>query len=97
MPAYFRGEILTVYQLLGTVRQRRQAARLGVFLVTRSFADGFRLFATGLVLAAVLRAMPRTDELAQAWLPGSIPYTILLMSRSPSSASRRWPTPTTAA
>lgn len=82
IPAYFRGEILTVYQLLG---QRfgdavKQLAS-GVFLLTRSFADGFRLFATGLVLAAVLRAMPRTDEIAQAWLPGLDPtHSILIVS-----------------
>ena len=36
-----------------------------LFLITRRFADGFRLFATGLVLAAVLRAMPRVDELSR--------------------------------
>ncbi len=80
IPAYFKGELLTVYQLLGErfgggVKQLAS----GVFLLTRSFADGFRLFATGLVLAAVLRAMPRTDELLQAWIPGLEPTYALLM------------------
>jgi solute:Na+ symporter, SSS family len=80
LPAYFKGELLTVYQLLGE-RFGGGVKRLasGVFLLTRSFADGFRLFATGLVLAAVLRAMPRTDELLQAWLPGLEPTWALLM------------------
>jgi solute:Na+ symporter, SSS family len=80
IPAYFKGELLTVYQLLGE-RFGSGVKRLasGVFLLTRSFADGFRLFATGLVLAAVLRAMPRTDELLQAWLPALEPTWALLM------------------
>ena len=82
IPSYFKGQLLTVYQLLGE-RFGGPVKRLasGVFLLTRSLADGFRLFATGLVLAAVLRLMPRTDELAQAWLPGVDPtYPILALS-----------------
>ncbi len=82
IPAYFRGELLTVYQLLGD-RFGGGVKRLasGVFLLTRSFADGFRLFATGLVLAAVLRVMPRTDEMARGWFPSVDPtYTILIAS-----------------
>ena len=82
IPAYFKGELLTVYQLLGE-RFGGGVKRLasGVFLVTRSFADGFRLFATGLVLAAVLRAMPRTDDLSRSWFPETDPtYTILILS-----------------
>lgn len=59
IPAYFRGEIITVYQLLGT-RFGTPVKRLAssVFLATRTLADGFRLFATGLVLAALLGATP---------------------------------------
>ncbi len=82
IPAYFKGELLTVYQLLGD-RFGGGVKRLasGVFLLTRSFADGFRLFATGLVLAAVLRAMPRMDELSRSWFPAADPtYTILILS-----------------
>jgi SSS family transporter len=82
VPAYFRGELLTVYQLLGD-RFGGGVKRLasGVFLATRSLADGFRLFATGLVLAAVLRVMPRMDDLARSWLPGMEPtYSILIFS-----------------
>ena len=59
IPAYFRGEIITVYELLGT-RFGTPVKRLAssVFLATRTLADGFRLFATGLVLAALLGATP---------------------------------------
>ena len=82
IPAYFRGQLLTVYQLLGE-RFGGHVKRLasGVFLLTRSFADGFRLFATGLVLAAVLRVLPQMDDLSRAVLPDADPtYTILILS-----------------
>lgn len=54
IPLYFKGELFTVYQVLdkrfgGHVK--RTAASL--FLITRSFADGIRLFATALVLVAL--------------------------------------------
>ncbi len=68
IPAYFRGELLTVYQLLGQrfgTGVKRFASAL--FLVTRSLADGFRLFATGLVLAALLATLPGAEHLL---LPG---------------------------
>jgi SSS family transporter len=73
IPAYFRGEIITVYQLLGT-RFGTPVKRLAssVFLATRTLADGFRLFATGLVLAALLSATPA--------LAGYSTYTILVAS-----------------
>ena len=53
-PAYFRGDLFTSYELLqrrfGT-RSRRW--RRAIFLITRSLADGIRLFATALVIAVV--------------------------------------------
>lgn len=55
LPRFFRGEILTVYALLGDRfggLTRRFAS--AVFLATRNLADGFRLFATALALAALL-------------------------------------------
>jgi len=60
IPAYFRGELYTSYELL----QRRFGASVKnvaaiIFLVTRTFADGIRLFATGLVIAVVTQ-MPVT-------------------------------------
>ncbi len=82
VPQYFRGELLTVYQLLGqrfgsTVR--RLASSL--FLITRSLADGFRLYLTGLVLAAVLLALPGTGETAREWFPSLDPtITIIIFS-----------------
>src|SRR6476646_2769013 len=54
IPAYFRGELVTSYELL----QRRfgtpvKTTAAGIFLFTRSLADGIRLFATALVIAVV--------------------------------------------
>lgn len=54
IPAYFRGELFTSYELL----QRRFGASVknvaaGIFVVTRTLADGIRLFATALVIAVV--------------------------------------------
>jgi solute:Na+ symporter, SSS family len=54
IPAYFRGELYTSYELL----QRRFGASVkniaaGIFVVTRTLADGVRLFATALVIAVV--------------------------------------------
>ena len=54
IPAYFRGDLVTSYELL----QRRfgsgvKAVAAGLFLITRSLADGIRLFATALVIAIV--------------------------------------------
>src|SRR5687768_309975 len=57
IPSYFRGELLTVYQLLhrrfGTPT-RMAAATL--FVVMRNIADGIRMLLTAVVLAAVYRA-----------------------------------------
>jgi solute:Na+ symporter, SSS family len=54
IPAYFRGELYTSYELL----QRRFGASVkniaaGIFVVTRTLADGVRLFATALVISVV--------------------------------------------
>ena len=82
VPSYFRGELLTVYQLLGERfgnGVRRLASTL--FLVTRSLADGLRLFATGLVLAALLLNMPGMEEWARGWFPSLEPrFAILIVS-----------------
>jgi solute:Na+ symporter, SSS family len=81
VPAYFRGEVLTVYQLLegrfgGTVKQLAS----GLFLVTRTLSDGFRLFATALVLAALFVAMPGVRDATQALIPASDATTTLLVA-----------------
>jgi SSS family solute:Na+ symporter len=54
IPAYFRGELYTSYELL----QRRFGPEVKniaavIFLVTRTLADGVRLFATALVITVV--------------------------------------------
>ncbi|MDH4065221.1 MAG: sodium/solute symporter, partial [Acidobacteriota bacterium] len=54
IPAYFKGELFTSYELL----QRRFGPRVKtlsavIFLITRSLADGIRLFTTALVIAVV--------------------------------------------
>jgi len=54
IPAYFRGDLVTSYGLL----QQRfgpgvKTMASGIFLITRSLADGIRLFATALVIAVV--------------------------------------------
>lgn len=81
LPGYFRGDLLTAYQLLGerfgTAVKRFVSA---VFIVTRSLADGFRLFATGLVLAAALLASPRTGAFVETWLPGADPAWVVLVA-----------------
>ncbi|MEW6210797.1 MAG: sodium:solute symporter [Acidobacteriota bacterium] len=54
IPQYFRGELFTVYQILDTRfsgRVKRAAASL--FLVTRSLADGVRIYATAIPLVAL--------------------------------------------
>jgi solute:Na+ symporter, SSS family len=54
IPSYFRGELLTVYQLL----DRRFGGKIkmlaaSLFVVMRNIADGIRLLLTAIVLAAV--------------------------------------------
>src|SRR5256714_2829093 len=54
IPSYFRGELLTVYQLL----DRRFGGKIkmvaaSLFVVMRNIADGIRLLLTAVVLAAV--------------------------------------------
>jgi SSS family transporter len=57
IPSYFRGELLTVYQLL----DRRFGGRIkmlaaSLFIVMRNIADGIRLLLTAIVLGAVYTA-----------------------------------------
>src|SRR5215212_7932287 len=64
IPSYFRGELMTVYQLL----ERRFGTRIkmlaaSLFVVMRNIADGIRLLLTAFVLAAVYVAFqPGTDQ-----------------------------------
>ncbi len=66
IPAYFRGELFTSYELL----QRRfgpsvKNAAAIIFVVTRTLADGIRLFATALVISVVTQV--------------PVPWTIVLL------------------
>jgi SSS family transporter len=72
IPSYFRGELLTVYQLL----DRRFGGRIkmlaaSLFVVMRNIADGVRLLLTAFVLAAVYTSFqPGTN--AEALIVASI-------------------------
>jgi len=79
IPSYFRGELMTVYQLL----ERRFGNRIkmlaaSLFVVMRNIADGIRLLLTAFVLAAVYTAFqPQTNP--QAIVIGSIVLLGLVM------------------
>jgi SSS family transporter len=64
IPMYFKGELLTVYQLLGErfgTKVKMLASAL--FVVMRNIADGIRLLLTAIVLAAVYTAFqPQTNS-----------------------------------
>src|SRR5918993_5841188 len=75
IPSYFRGELLTVYQLL----ERRFGNRIkmlaaSLFVVMRNIADGVRLLLTAFVLAAVYTAFQ-----PQANAEMIIIYSIILL------------------
>src|SRR5215510_16010732 len=54
IPAYFRGELVTSYELLNRrFGPEVKTVASAIFLITRSLADGIRLFATALVIAVV--------------------------------------------
>lgn len=63
IPLYFRGELQTVYQLLGDrfgMRVKMLASAL--FVIMRNVADGIRLLLTAIVLAAVYTSFnPESD------------------------------------
>jgi len=64
IPSYFRGQLVTVYELL----QKRfgasvKAIAASLFIVMRTIADGVRLLLTAFVLAAVCRVFLPTIEL----------------------------------
>lgn len=63
IPMYFRGELQTVYQLLGDrFGGRVKMLASGLFVIMRNIADGIRLLLTAIVLAAVYTAFqPDTD------------------------------------
>jgi solute:Na+ symporter, SSS family len=72
IPSYFRGELLTVYQLLERrFGQKIKMLAASLFVVMRNIADGIRLLLTAIVLGAVYTAFaPGAD--AEAVIAGSI-------------------------
>ncbi len=63
IPMYFKGELQTVYQLLGErFGGKVKMLASGLFVIMRNIADGIRLLLTAIVLAAVYTAFqPDTD------------------------------------
>jgi SSS family transporter len=55
IPQYFRGELVTAYQLIERrFGQRLRTLTAGVFLVTRAAAEGVRVFAVAIVVSVAL-------------------------------------------
>ncbi len=63
IPLYFKGDLQTVYQLLGErFGNRVKMLASGLFVIMRNIADGVRLLLTAIVLAAVYRSFnPNAD------------------------------------
>ena len=58
IPQYFRGSLLTAYQLMERrFGQRLRTLTAGVFLVTRAAAEGVRVFAVAIVVRVALGGM----------------------------------------
>jgi SSS family transporter len=79
IPLYFRGELQTVYQLLGErFGNKVKMLASGLFVIMRNIADGIRLLLTAIVLAAVYTSFnPGTD--AAIVIVGSIILLGLVM------------------
>src|SRR5215831_4966781 len=55
LPQYFRGEMFTAYELIRRrFGERLRALTAGTFLVTRSLAEGVRVFAISIVISVIL-------------------------------------------
>lgn len=71
IPMYFKGELFTVYQLLGErFGSKVKMLASSLFVVMRNIADGIRLLLTAIVLAAVYTA----------FVPDANPQTIIVAS-----------------
>lgn len=72
IPMYFKGELLTVYQLLGErFGSKVKMLASSLFVIMRNIADGIRLLLTAIVLAAVYTAF-QPDTNAEYVIVGSI-------------------------
>jgi solute:Na+ symporter, SSS family len=71
IPMYFKGELFTVYQLLGDrFGEKVKMLASALFVIMRNIADGIRLLLTAIVLAAVY----------VAFVPDANPNTIIVLS-----------------
>jgi solute:Na+ symporter, SSS family len=71
IPMYFKGELFTVYQLLGDrFGEYVKMLASALFVIMRNIADGIRLLLTAIVLAAVY----------VAFVPDANPNTIIVLS-----------------
>ncbi len=71
IPMYFKGELFTVYQLLGDrFGSKVKMLASALFVIMRNIADGIRLLLTAIVLAAVY----------VAFVPDANPNTIIVLS-----------------
>ena len=58
IPQYFRGELVTAYQLMERrFGQKMRALTAGIFLVTRAAAEGVRVFAVAIVVRVALGSL----------------------------------------
>ena len=58
VPQYFRGELVTAYQLMARrFGERMRAMTAGLFLLTRAAAEGVRVFAVAIVVRIALGSM----------------------------------------
>lgn len=72
IPMYFKGELFTVYQLLGErFGEKVKMLASALFVIMRNIADGIRLLLTAIVLAAVYTAFV-PDSNANFIIIGSI-------------------------
>src|SRR5215203_6313383 len=71
IPMYFKGELFTVYQLLGDrFGEKVKMLASSLFVIMRNIADGIRLLLTAIVLAAVYTS----------FVPDANPNTIIIAS-----------------
>jgi SSS family solute:Na+ symporter len=79
IPAYFKGELLTVYQLLsGRFGGLVKGLAAGLFVTMRTIGDGIRLLLTALVLAAVYGAL-RPGSSPESAVPAAVAGLGLVM------------------
>jgi SSS family transporter len=58
IPQYFRGELVTAYQLIeNRFGQRLRSLTAGLFLITRAAAEGVRVFAVAIVVGIALTSL----------------------------------------